>query len=846
MPTTINGVGTRYGGKSNVETFFGVCESCRREVHLSNYETKLWFTVFVVPLIPLGKKQIFNYCPSCTRHGAMPLEQWQGIKQNAVEEQRTAWNQTGDPAAAIQLLETYAAFRQFDEGRDLAGTMASRFPNVTNVQLAIGQFYATVDQNEDSERCFRKAYELDSTSPHARHALAIYALQKDDPVSAERLLRQQPPITAADNPQLHYMLGAAYHSQGRNAEALQTFRAVLEAAPQFGKNKAVRKLIRETELAVGEQDSILQYQPFYRTTPFLVTAGIVLLLAVGLGWNWSVSCNRTLHIVNGYKSPITVTLDGGQNITVTSQERSQLKLSEGKHRATVQREGHDPETIDFDVSASFWDRYFKSPVFVLNPGGAAPLMWEQTTYAAGGGGVNPYRFQINQPFVTYPDLDYSFAPFPATLEVRKNERRTKVRIDLAPVDPAALIVFEESIPDDEKLKYAEAHLRDDPSNRSLLWQYIALAQKVNQADRAMKFLEAGLDHRPLAVDWHRAYQHFRLAAGGGPELIDEYRRRLAADPSNAALMYLVGRLEPRQDNALKLYGESIAADPKLFYPKYAKASVLLSSGEFAAARPLAEEALALDPQNAEAQDVCFKLQLANRDYAALEAQLRDKIQSEPLGFLSRLKLMYVLAANNQFNELDQLNDRFQQALAADPLSPSMKEQVAKTVRQAAMYLQRRLQQLLSDGSEASPENALVRFAALLELDQLDQAGAALHSAPAGADKRYFALCLATAWRQRGKDTLAQLWESTACELLAAAVDTESIAQAIQRPGKIDLAEIIQTNSQPHEKAVLLTALAYRCGDQKQQALELARKLNFQMEFPHYFLEGAIAAEEGRK
>jgi tetratricopeptide (TPR) repeat protein len=251
MPTTVNGIGTRYGGKSNVETFFGVCESCHREVQLSNYETKLWFTVFFIPLIPLGKKQIFNYCPSCTRHGAMPLDQWQGIKQNAVEEQRAAWNQSNDPAAAIQLLETYAAFRQFDEARDLAGVMANRFANVANVQLALGQFFATIDQNEESERFFRKAHELEPGSQHARHALAIYSLQKDDPVSAERLLRQQPPITVPDNPQLHYMLGAAYHRQGRNAEALKTFRSVLEVAPQFGKNKEVRKLIRETEIAAS-------------------------------------------------------------------------------------------------------------------------------------------------------------------------------------------------------------------------------------------------------------------------------------------------------------------------------------------------------------------------------------------------------------------------------------------------------------------------------------------------------------------------------------------------------------------------------------------------------------------
>ena len=76
MPTTINGIGTSYYGKKNLEADLGTCEWCGHQGELLNYETGYYFVVLFIPLIPLGRKQILNYCPSCSRHRVMAVAEW--------------------------------------------------------------------------------------------------------------------------------------------------------------------------------------------------------------------------------------------------------------------------------------------------------------------------------------------------------------------------------------------------------------------------------------------------------------------------------------------------------------------------------------------------------------------------------------------------------------------------------------------------------------------------------------------------------------------------------------------------------------------------------------------------
>lgn len=63
MPTTVNGVGTHYYGRKNRAARISVCRACGRQGMLESYDTRLWFVIVFIPIIPLGRKRIIDQCP---------------------------------------------------------------------------------------------------------------------------------------------------------------------------------------------------------------------------------------------------------------------------------------------------------------------------------------------------------------------------------------------------------------------------------------------------------------------------------------------------------------------------------------------------------------------------------------------------------------------------------------------------------------------------------------------------------------------------------------------------------------------------------------------------------------
>src|SRR5215211_384795 len=101
MPHTINGIGTWYWGKSNLLVQDSTCKLCGSFARLTSYDTTLYFVVFFLPVIPLGRKRIIQKCPLCQRHRVVPLHKWEANKTEAIVETINEWRaQPGDSAKA--------------------------------------------------------------------------------------------------------------------------------------------------------------------------------------------------------------------------------------------------------------------------------------------------------------------------------------------------------------------------------------------------------------------------------------------------------------------------------------------------------------------------------------------------------------------------------------------------------------------------------------------------------------------------------------------------------------------------------------------------------------------------
>src|SRR4030095_14096392 len=90
MPYVVNGIGTWHYGRSRVHELKGQCAACGNYGPLASFDTTLYFVVFFVPLIPLGKKRILEQCGACQRHRYMKLADWEKAKGRVLSDLTTA------------------------------------------------------------------------------------------------------------------------------------------------------------------------------------------------------------------------------------------------------------------------------------------------------------------------------------------------------------------------------------------------------------------------------------------------------------------------------------------------------------------------------------------------------------------------------------------------------------------------------------------------------------------------------------------------------------------------------------------------------------------------------------
>src|SRR3990172_7905600 len=128
MPSTVNGIGTHYYGKKNLQVRNDVCRSCGRAANLSSYDTRLWFVIFFIPVIPLGRKRITDECSSCSRHWAADQDKWEMARQLSVSGALEKYRTAPAPESALELHGILLGFHMLDEARKFRDEAESQHP----------------------------------------------------------------------------------------------------------------------------------------------------------------------------------------------------------------------------------------------------------------------------------------------------------------------------------------------------------------------------------------------------------------------------------------------------------------------------------------------------------------------------------------------------------------------------------------------------------------------------------------------------------------------------------------------------------------------------------------------
>lgn len=843
MPTTINGVGTHYYGKKNLEAHAATCPHCNRAVTLSSYDTRLWFVVVFIPVIPLGRKRIIDECSSCKKHYVADADKWDQTRQLEISGSQEKFRADPTPENAITVHQQMVNFRQFAEAAAFRKDATDYFPENAKLQAYFGDALSYFGRQPEAEPYYQRAYTLRPDLPEARIGLA------EAHIRAGRLDQARPLLDFLEKPgaaQL-YSLGAlenlalALQKSNRHEEALTLFKILQTELPKITDHPAFRKSVTRSEKALHRKESQLpklplgwkrffgsSAQPQTRTLLIfgILAACVILGLVIA---NENIRRNRTLHIVNRSTEPAKVSIAGIGEFTGLRNIR-EITLPEGYYHATVS--GPVQEELDFEISADYFSRWGDDRAWVINVGGAAVLVRQEATY-----GTNPppsrYTIHFGNTFETFYGVTHPFTPLPKSVQLKSYETKTLVDLQIHQGDGMDIFGFLADQKNTARaLDFAEAWLRLHPKETDLVTEYLSLAVQNKSNARADTYLRTRLKQRPVLIEWHRAYQTLHQTAADRPALTAEYDAALTGEPDNSALLYLRGRIATGRADTRNFFNRSIKADANNAFPLYGLAWDHITLGEWQTARDLLERAVAIAKDNEGFKDRLLSARLGAGDFAVVEQEMRSRLKHDATDGTATYRLIEALALQDKKTEAKKANEAYTTALRAKYGDKARGAISAMTL--SSLYATGEFSALEKGATQAGLSQSAFLFDAYIEQDKPAEAAKTLKLLGEGNPVNQ--LALATLWQHAGKrEECDKALEAARAQFAKENEDTAPAATHLDPAKPLDVAAVLDLKIQPREKSMLLVALALRHPEHRAALLPLAHQLNVEPVFPYHLI-----------
>lgn len=581
----------------------------------------------------------------------------------------------------------------------------------------------------------------------------------------------------------------------------------------------------------------------------LALSGSLLLLgaAGALGWNAWLARTCPLWVVNHTQEEALVLRGGERLAAVPIGACLPVAVGEGRHALRVERRsGH--EELEVELRRGWWERFGDRGLFVLNVARAAALRWEEGVYAGGEGVAppRPTRVLVGESFQRVEEVDYAFSPLPDVLVGSAPHRE---RLTSLTAYPAAIMAvlggFPPDTPREDRLTFLERRLELEPGDVLALDHYVQLAREGGLAARAVGWLRAGLARRPALVHWHRHHQDLARERGEEEALSAEYARLAEAEPGDAGLQYLAGRVEPDPVAAEARYDRALALAPEQGWAWHGKGFLLAARGDMAAARDAVLRATRALPDLIEIGALAHQVRLLAGEAAELRAELLER---ERRGALGANRVRWLLEACRVAGDEEgaRLALGRWQAIVSSHRDPDARNRAA-VIDLVGLELEGRWDEVLAavDGLARPIAREQLRAAALLELGRLAEAEQLIDAGgPLAAGGRE-ALLLALAWELAGDAARAARWREAGTERWGAGLARERLAARALRAAD-PLPELPRVALAIPDQAALLLALAAACPGRRQELLARAAPLVARGElFPARLLRRAHAALSAR-
>jgi tetratricopeptide (TPR) repeat protein len=845
----MNGVGTWYYGKSNLFSYTDFCPYCNRYVTLSSYDTREWFVIVFIPIIPLGKKRIIDSCPICTKHKSLPLKKYLQLKEKAYAEADQKFQQNpNDPEAAAELLQVFAAYQDMNFFDETAPQILRLFPNNHKLLSTIGAIYLQYGRIEQSRNYLEQSLTLHDDD-EIRHMLGFVYTRLGDPDKAAEcfgfILQKQVRDKAASL----FSLVDLYQVHGRHRDALTCMEQIIQLNPELKQNKGYLKArkLSEKNLASGKPIKNKQMgSPQALKAPLngkkaWAIAAMVCLAAFLVYLSISVYMGQRakVYVVNGLNRPYEVVLNN-RTYTLPTAAYQKIAIPEGRIDLKVTDESLQIPLSMVEMHSPFWKRALLERIYVINPDTIALIEWNKVYYHEN---VNlapapEWQMHYGKPLYVFDGVHFPFRMFPEEIKMSHSgsEARVQVKLfDTSEISPDRLPeVIEQVLGFESKIDYLKKSLYYEPQTTSYLENLFSNAD----ADTFIETIRPGLDRVPPLVEWHRLYQQAIEVNDPEYDLAAEYKARLEKTPDNADLQYLYGRIL-HQDGPAKLWFERAIQNPKpSAYAYFALAYDAMAVADYPTALNYCEKALKLNPDN---PNFCFyfKETLIASSRLDQAAEFCKKHASDAADYPWMQDYVSLLRQLGKGDEASQFFEqwcaRHKEIYSEQDLNYLRKEDQLSAAYTAGDWAA--IEKIIGEPNEISDKVLLaLQSQKTISDDLLAQAD----SFP----PMWLLLCYISE-SQLGNEKNAALFLDEAAKRFERGDFNERFVSRCLKDEKIEMDNVCCISLDISLKPVVLTALGIRFPEYREKFFELAHQLNYKKVFPYHFLN-SVHKEYGKK
>lgn len=641
MPSTLNGFGTTYSKRLNVQEAAGVCGSCGQEARLASFDTSLALAILFIPTIRFGKKRILDMCPLCQVHKVAPHAEWRGGVDAVVEKaRRTLERSDAEPREAVAALAAVIDIGDLPAFNDVRAVVEERFPKDPFVLRQLGRGFAAFDMPDKAIAALERALEHVEAGVMDDERALTATLHDDlafvltlmlEPARALRHVDAKLRDRNAEAIGLLTLIADAFMMTAEHTKAVDLLERIGRTfASEIAGDKALKKQIDEA-MKVAQKSAKARSPTFTwrprvarmaypnagkrganvrlpkatsgreRVVGLGVAAGVAALLLGGL---WLAGDQSRVHVVNGSTRVYTVDIDGeGGHFTATLKpgQRQELKIGEGEHTVTVSGAGLTTMTMPFVMETS-WTQRLDSGRFFLNPDRSAVFVHETTRYYAdtakhGSGGTKDYSWDVSTgELLSRIKADYVFQAFPNKITIEGGgSSAQKTRVSIATdLDQAQAMLAERGGPE-RMWSHLRALLEFNPDDVAPF----AHVARLPASEDMLAFFEQRLDDRPTRTEFWLAYINTARALGRDVKQTSLDRLlNVKGSPNgpaagaDACAHYVAGMILDGADaitqHELALAGTS-GGTPCL-YAQYTEAQGLVARGDVSAALALLDKA----------------------------------------------------------------------------------------------------------------------------------------------------------------------------------------------------------------------------------------------------------------